>query len=202
MSAEQVVLLDESGAAVGTTPKAGVHHLDTPLHLAFSCYVFAGDRLLLTRRAASKTTWPATWTNTVCGHPGPGERLEDAVRRRAVDELGLEVDDVRLVLPGFRYRAVMDDGVVENEICPVLVATTSADPVAAPDEVDDWTWVEWDELVAGVLTGERAVSPWCIEQVTALFALGGSPAEWQTAPDAALPPGARPENHPAVVGEP
>ncbi|MDO9380160.1 MAG: isopentenyl-diphosphate Delta-isomerase [Nocardioidaceae bacterium] len=202
MSREHVVLLDEAGDVVGTALKAGVHHARTPLHLAFSCYVFDGRRLLLTQRAASKVTWPAVWTNTVCGHPALGEHLEQAVARRAEDELGLAVRDVRLVLPAFRYRAVMDDGVVENEMCPVFVARADADPEPSPDEVDDWTWVDWDEVVAGVLSGERDVSPWCVEQVTALFALGAGPSEWPTASVDTLPPGARPENHPEVVATP
>jgi isopentenyl-diphosphate Delta-isomerase len=186
---EQVVLLDEAGEAVGVADKRTVHHRDTPLHLAFSCYVFDGDgSVLLTRRATHKPTWPGVWTNSFCGHPGPGEDLTEAVRRRAGQELGVRVDAVRLLLPAFRYRAVMPDGVVENEMCPVFVATTG-DPVS-PDaaEVDSFEWVEWAAFRSSVLHGVRPVSPWCVEQVQALPA---DPLVAPAQPERALPAAAR-----------
>lgn len=166
---ELVVLLDEHGDAIGTAPKAGVHHAETPLHLAFSCYLFDdAGRLLLTRRALSKPTWPGAWTNSVCGHPGPGESLADAVRRRVRDEVGVQAVGVRLLLPTFRYRAVMADGVVENEMCPVLVATAEGEVDADPQEVEDHTWVDWDDFRSEVLDGTRDISPWCRDQVRQL----------------------------------
>ena len=52
MTPELVVLLDEAGNAVGTAAKRDVHHASTPLHLAFSCYVFDREgSVLVTRRA-------------------------------------------------------------------------------------------------------------------------------------------------------
>jgi isopentenyl-diphosphate delta-isomerase len=56
---ELVVLVDEDGTVVGTAPKATVHTVDTPRHLAFSCHVTnAAGEILITRRALSKKTWP------------------------------------------------------------------------------------------------------------------------------------------------
>lgn len=166
---EQVVLLDEDGAAIGTAAKADVHHADTPLHLAFSCYVFdEAGRFLLTQRARHKPTFGGVWTNSCCGHPAPGEAIEDAVRRRVEQEVGVSLDDLRLVLPAFRYRAVMDNGVTENEMCPVFVATTKDAVRLDPEEVDDHEWVDWPAFRSGVLDGTRDVSSWCVEQVTAL----------------------------------
>jgi isopentenyl-diphosphate delta-isomerase len=186
---EHVVLVDDAGAARGTADKRAVHDADTPLHLGFSCYVLEGaGRVLVTRRALDKATFPGVWTNTVCGHPALGERVEEAVCRRAADELGLTLVDVRLVLPDFRYRAVMG-GVVENELCPVLVAR-AADPGAvrlAADEVEDAAWVAWPEFARSVLAGEREVSPWCAEQVPLLDALGPDPDGWPTGDPALLP---------------
>lgn len=166
---EQVVLLDEDGGAIGTAAKADVHHTDTPLHLAFSCYVFdEAGRFLLTQRARHKPTFGGVWTNSCCGHPAPGEAIEDAVRRRVEQEVGVTLDDLRLMLPAFRYRAVMDNGVTENEMCPVFVATTKDAVRLDPEEVDDHEWVDWPAFRSGVLDGTRDVSSWCVEQVTAL----------------------------------
>lgn len=169
-SEEVVVLLDEAGHATGTAPKRTVHHERTPLHLAFSCYVFdpGGGLLLLTQRALDKPTWPGAWTNSVCGHPGPGERLEDAVVRRARDELGIGVTGLELALPGFRYEAVMANGVRENEMCPVFVATTDDRVDASADEVAAFEWVPWPALHDQVRDAQREVSPWCAQQLRLL----------------------------------
>ncbi|WP_432542709.1 isopentenyl-diphosphate Delta-isomerase [Kineococcus sp. SYSU DK002] len=163
---ELVVLLTDDGTPCGTAPKADVHHTSTPLHLAFSCWILdERGRTLLTRRAASKRTWPGVWTNSFCGHPGPGEEPADAVVRRSVQELGAQVVDVAPLLPTFRYRAVMDDGTVENEVCPVFTARLAGELALDPDEVDAYRWVGLDELRAEVAADPSPFSPWMLLQL-------------------------------------
>ena len=168
LPADVVVLLDEDELPIGTAPRSEVHDAHTPLHLAFSCYLFdRAGRVLLTRRAVTKRTWPGVWTNSFCGHPRPGEPLERALERRARQELGVAVEAVRCVLPGFRYRAVDASGVVENEVCPVFVATCVDDAAYLapdPEEVEEWRWVSVEELDAAVTTAPWALSPWLVEQ--------------------------------------
>ena len=181
---ELVVLVDESGAAVGTAPKATVHHDRTPLHLAFSCYVFDSEgRLLLTQRATHKPTWPGVWTNSFCGHPGPGEEMTAAVRRRALQELGIGLGDLRVVLPRFRYRAVMANGVRENELCPVFVAVALGPVVVDETEVADSRWTAWPAFRDDVLAGRVDVSPWCVTQVAELAAVEAAGGGFATATD-------------------
>ncbi len=144
MDDDLVVLLDDKADPRGTMPKADVHGADTPLHLAFSVYIFdAADRVLVTRRALSKLTWPGVWTNACCGHVRPGETPAEAAIRRLREELGLSVHSLDLVLPDFAYRATSLEGIVENEICPVFVARADEDPVADPDEVVQWAWAAY-----------------------------------------------------------
>ncbi|NMH81648.1 isopentenyl-diphosphate Delta-isomerase [Pseudonocardia xinjiangensis] len=157
---EQVVLLDEDGRPIGVADKATVHSASTPLHLAFSCYGFdASGRLLVTRRARDKRTFPGVRTNTCCGHPAPGEAPEDAVRRRLADELGMGAEDLRLVLPDFAYRA-SSGGVEENELCPVFVCTLVGEPRPQPAEVDSWEWCSWESFVSDARAAGSDVSPW------------------------------------------
>jgi isopentenyl-diphosphate delta-isomerase len=170
---DDVTLLAEDGTAVGTLPKSEVHSTDTPLHLAFSCYVLDTDgRLLMTRRALSKRTWPGVWTNSFCGHPRPDEAMTDAVRRHGLAELGLGLSDIRLALPDYRYRAVDASGIVENEICPVHVAVIEGTPSANPAEVAEWTWVEAPAVLEAVTHAPFAFSPWLVEQLPLLRRLG------------------------------
>lgn len=174
---ERVVLLDERHERVGVADKATVHTSDTPLHLAFSCYVRDADgRVLVTRRALGKTTWPGVWTNSCCGHPSPEEDLETAVRRRVGQELGIALTDVRPALPDFRYRAVSAEGIVENEFCPVFWARTTAVPDPDPAEVAEVAWTGWGDLVVLAERTPWALSPWAVEQIPRMdAAFGGAP---------------------------
>nr|WP_127819545.1 isopentenyl-diphosphate Delta-isomerase [Microbacterium sp. CPCC 204701] len=175
---DQVVLLDDDARVIGSAPKGGVHGADTPLHLAFSCHVLdAEGRVLVTRRALTKRTWPGVWTNSFCGHPRPGEPPIAAVHRRGEFELGLSLTRVELVLPHFRYRATDASGVVENEVCPVFVARTSVKPEPNPDEVADARWVEPPALGAAIVATPWAFSPWLVLQARELPLFGAAGPE-------------------------
>ena len=171
MDSDRVVLLDEAGQRCGTLAKADVHGAHTPLHLAFSVYVFdASGRLLVTRRSLAKLTWPGVWTNSCCGHVRPGEAAEEAAQRRLQEELSLTTSHLDLVLPDFAYRAVSPEGIVENEVCPVFTATVDRDPVGDPDEVAQWEWADWTTFCDIVARSPWLVSPWAALQVPLLAA--------------------------------
>ena len=162
------MLMDELGRVIGSQPKRVTHHAHTPLHLGFSCYVVnPTGHLLLTRRAVNKRSFGGVWTNTVCGHPAPGEAAVDAVIRRASYELGMTLRGVAEALPDFRYRAEQG-GVVENEWCPVFIASSNDEPTHHPDEVAESRWSTWAEFLAETRRRPAVWSPWCREQAEQL----------------------------------
>ncbi|HEX4867875.1 MAG TPA: isopentenyl-diphosphate Delta-isomerase [Acidimicrobiales bacterium] len=206
--AEHVVLLDERGRPYGVRAKAAAHGPHTPLHLAFSCHVVRGDgRVLLTQRSFEKRTWPGVWTNACCGHPQLGETLGQAVLRRLREELGVVPRAVAVAAPDFTYRAAMDDGTVEHELCPVLVARVDEELRLDPSEVADAEWVTWDELLVRAQARPGTLSPWSVAQLAALADLAPSPAEWLEGaiqgptPLLAWTPGVRAASTPAAAPE-
>lgn len=168
-TSEDVVLCDDNDQPIGTAPKATVHTSATPLHQAFSVFLFDRQgRFLTQQRAGSKKTWPLVWANSCCGHPLPGESRECAVYRRLRHELGItSVAKLKEVLPHFRYRAELD-GIVENEICPVWAGLLDQVPTPNPAEVEAIRWVDWDEFLNTCDTDPGAYAPWTIEEVAGL----------------------------------
>lgn len=169
MEKEQIVLLDNDGNRIGVAPKLASHHAETPLHLAFSCYIFNDKgEFLVTQRALSKKVWPGVWTNSVCGHPAPEESFEQAITRRAQDELGMKVKDIQNILPDYRYQTPPYNGIVENEICPVFVAQADSDVQPNPEEVEAYTWMSWGEYERELRDSADRYSYWAKDQYSQL----------------------------------
>ncbi|AFJ45600.1 isopentenyl-diphosphate delta-isomerase [Shimwellia blattae DSM 4481 = NBRC 105725] len=167
MIPEHVILLDPQGNPCGIQDKATVHHQDTPLHLAFSCWIFNPEgELLITRRARSKRAWPGVWTNSVCGHPQQGETFEQAIVRRCHYETGLTVEEIAPVYPAFRYRARDTGQIVENEICPVYAALSQMPVQPRADEVMDWRWISLEEALREIDGNPDYFSPWMVSQAS------------------------------------
>jgi len=167
---ELVVLVDDHNQMIGTCPKDIVHTGSTPLHRAFSVFLFDTEgEILLQQRSLSKKTWPLMWSNSCCGHPLPGEATEAAIRRRVALELGVKtIMNLTEVVPDFRYRAERE-GIVENEICPVWIGTISREINQNPGEVAATKWVDWQSFVQEIQAFPEHYSEWAGWEVAALL---------------------------------
>lgn len=158
-----VELVDDDGAATGRATVAEAHRAPGLLHRAFSVFlVDPAGRLLLQRRAATKTRFAGRWANSCCGHPAPGGALAGDAADRVRDELGIAVTGLR-ELGVYRYRAGDDaTGLVECEYDHVLLGQVPADVRAIPDpsEVSEIRWIERSALQGSIASEPDAYAPW------------------------------------------
>jgi isopentenyl-diphosphate delta-isomerase len=172
-----VELVDRTGRPVGVATAAQAHAPPGRRHRAFSVLLITPDRqrLLLQRRAASKTRFPLRWGNACCGHPAPGEPVTLAAARRLADELRLT--GVALTELGiWCYRA--DDpetGSVEHEYDHVLLGELRPERPLDPDpgEVAGLRWVDPSELADLLTNRPEACAPWLAGVVRSLVDAAG-----------------------------
>jgi isopentenyl-diphosphate Delta-isomerase len=86
--------------------------------------------------------------------------------RRLKYELGLVPTFLEEVAP-YRY-CFTKDGIMENEICPILIGVVEDEPVINPDEVEAVRWTEWKEFLEEIAGNPKEYSEWCIEQARIL----------------------------------
>jgi len=162
-----VVLIDENNRPLGQMEKFQAHNSNTPLHRGFSVFLFnKKGELLLQQRSSYKKTWPLVWSNSVCGHPMLNETEVEAGRRRLIFELGLENIELHVILPHYRYK-YEHKGIVENEICPVMIGFTEELPVINSEEVANIKYILWENFLLEI-SKPNYFSEWCVEEALLL----------------------------------
>ena len=165
---DYVVLVNKQNKVLGTAFKLASHNQNTPLHRAFSLFLFnLKGELLLQQRSSRKKTWPLVWSNSCCGHPTLNESNINAAKRRLKFELGIDLKDFYEILPDFSYKA-QRDGIVENEICPVIVAFTKIMPSINKDEVENVRWIKWNDFLMEIETKPGFYSIWSEQEAILL----------------------------------
>lgn len=156
---EPLILVDDDDQQIGTLDKSACHDGAGKLHRAFSLFVFNSlGETLIQRRHPEKRLWPSYWSNGCCSHPRAGEVIEDAVVRRAEQELGLSVKPHFLFK--FRYRASFFDIGSEFELCSVYVSHTSEEPQVNGAEISEWRWVAPNDLDREMDSAPKTFTPW------------------------------------------
>ena len=155
---EKVILVDHGDNAIGTMEKMEAHKKGE-LHRAFSILLFDdAGKVLLQKRSQNKYHSRGLWTNTCCSHPLPGERMEDATRRRLKEEMGIDLQPVFSFT--FIYKAQLDQNLIEHELDHVFVGTFNGSPIINRKEVEDWKYVDINWLKQDIDQHPSAYTVW------------------------------------------
>jgi isopentenyl-diphosphate delta-isomerase len=155
---EHVILVDPRDNAIGTMEKMEAHEKGE-LHRAFSILLFndAGE-VLMQKRSQHKYHSSGLWTNTCCSHPLPGERMEDAARRRLKEEMGIDLQPAFSYT--FIYKAQLDQHLTEHELDHVFVGTFNGAPIINKKEVEDWKYADMNWLKQDIRQNPAAYTVW------------------------------------------
>ncbi len=155
---ENVILVDEQDKEIGLMEKMEAHRKGL-LHRAFSVFVMnkAGE-LMMQQRAHDKYHSGGLWTNTCCSHPRQGEAVDDACRRRLMEEMGFECSVKKLF--HFIYRADLDQGLTEHEFDHLYIGHYDDEPHFNPEEVADWKWMTIEEVQRDLLVHPEKYTEW------------------------------------------
>lgn len=156
--ADRVILVDNKDKEIGTEEKLEAHRKGER-HRAFSIFIFnKNNELLLQRRAKDKYHSPGLWANTCCSHPGPNEKLEEAIHRRLKEEMGFDCMIKEIFV--FSYNFSFSNGLTENEVDHVFAGFYDGKIKANPREVDDYKWVRIDEIKKDISKNPKKYAEW------------------------------------------
>jgi len=155
---EFVILVDEQDREVGEAEKMQTHKLGL-LHRAFSVLIYnTKGEMLLQQRAATKYHSAGLWSNACCGHPRPGEKIEDAARRRLKEELGFNCS-LKFSFK-FIYKAYFENSLKEHELDHVFTGIYDSEVLPDKNEVQAYRWVSMENLKNEIIENHSSFSVW------------------------------------------
>ncbi len=167
---EYLILVDENDIPVGKQEKLSAHQKGL-LHRAFSVFIFnTKGELLLQRRAAEKYHSGGLWTNTCCSHPRFEENINDAVRRRLREEMGMRCETTFAF--SFIYKATFDNGLTEHEFDHVYFGMSDNMPIPEKSEVQNWKYINLNKLNEDINSCPEKYTEWmkiCLPNVMIHF---------------------------------
>lgn len=161
-----LILVDENDNPVGFMDKISAHQKGI-LHRAFSIFIFnTKGELLLQQRAYNKYHSGGLWSNTCCSHPLINEEIDNTIKRRLEEEMGIKCN--MHFQFSFIYKNEFENGLTEHELDYVYFGISDHMPVPNIQEVKDWKYISLEKLQKEILKKPYNFSSWlkiCLPEV-------------------------------------
>lgn len=141
MDEEWFPLVDEAGNIVGRATRRECHDGSKRLHPVVHLHIYNKDGdLFLQKRSLTKDIQPGKWDTAVGGHVDYGESIEEALRREAREELGIERFEAELMA---RY---VFESAIEKELVHTYRTVYEGPFTPNKEELDDARFWRIDEI--------------------------------------------------------
>ena len=157
----KVILVDHNDCDIGVADKIQAH-IEGQLHRAFSLIIFnSHGEFLLQRRFSGKYHSPNLLSNACCSHPMPGENIENAVSRRAFEELGIRLENFKKI--GCRtYNVNVGGGMIEYEFNHLFVSLYDGPFRPNPTEISELQWRSLNKIELDMQANPSTYTSWFI----------------------------------------
>lgn len=156
---DTVIIVDTNDKILGEMEKMEAHR-HAHLHRAVSVFIFnSKGQLLLQKRSSHKYHSSGLWSNTVCTHPCPDERNEDAAIRRLKEEMGIAHTKLTKLFD-FIYKEKLDNGLTEYEYDHVFTGISDIIPNPLPTEASDYKYVDPETLLGHIRSNPDEYTVW------------------------------------------
>lgn len=156
----QVQLVDQNDNTIGQMEKLQAH-IEAKMHRAVSLLIMnSKGEWLLHQRAEDKYHSPNLWTNACCTHPLIGENYEVAIKRRLIEEMGIEINGELKHELDFTYFAKLNDNLFEHEYDRLFSTICDQEPNPSPIEVKDWKYISYEELKKDIQNNPNNYTEW------------------------------------------
>lgn len=157
---DEIILVDFRNHEIGVGEKMHVHRMGY-LHRAFSIFIIdKKGRMLIQKRNNNKYHSGGLWANACCSHPRKGENIEDAVKRRMQEEIGLFCE-INYIFD-FIYNENYGD-LSEYEYDHVFLGICDQEKIIFDEnEIEECMWIEYEKLEAWMLKKPSEFASWFI----------------------------------------
>ena len=156
---ELIALVDINDRITGYGTKEEVHR-EGLLHRAFSVFIVKDGKMLIQKRNPDKYHSGGLWSNTCCSHQRKGEVLQESVRRRMIEEMGIDCELTELF--SFVYRTQFRPDLIEYEYDHVFAGSYEGEVSVNPEEASEIRWIPLEELGKALEKTPEKFSSWFI----------------------------------------